>query len=78
MGPRPTLDKAHRRQYPVWKVTAKTLIANYDFPYKGRPSAKAIEKDFPHIVEMRLPLGGFGKTLDAMHEWHTKRVGVAL
>jgi hypothetical protein len=42
--------------------------------YRGRPfSAKAIERDFPHIVEMRVPLGGFGKTLDAMHEWHTKR-----
>ena len=41
--------------------------------YKGRASAKSIEKDFPHIVEMRVPLGGFGKTLDAMHEWHTKR-----
>jgi hypothetical protein len=33
--------------------------------YKGRPSAKVIEKDFPHIVEMRVPLGGFGETLDA-------------
>ena len=42
--------------------------------YKGRPfSAKAIKRDFPHIVEMRVPLGGFGKTLDAMHAWHTKR-----
>jgi hypothetical protein len=36
-------------------------------------SAKAIERDFPHIVEMRVPLGGFGTKLDAMHEWHTKR-----
>jgi hypothetical protein len=42
--------------------------------YRGRPfSAKAIERDFPHVVEMRVPLGGFGKTLDAMHEWHTRR-----
>jgi hypothetical protein len=22
---------------------------------------------------MRVPLGGFGTKLDAMHEWHTKR-----
>jgi hypothetical protein len=42
--------------------------------YEGRPfSAKAIERDFPYIVEMRVPLGGFGAKLDAMHEWHTKR-----
>jgi hypothetical protein len=26
--------------------------------YKGRTSAKAIEKDFPYIVEMQVPLGG--------------------
>jgi hypothetical protein len=42
--------------------------------YRGRPfSAKAIERDFPYIVEMRVPLGGFGTKLDAMHEWHTNR-----
>ena len=34
--------------------------------YKGRTSAKAIEKDFPHIVEMIVPLGGLGKKLDDM------------
>ena len=38
--------------------------------YKGRTSARAIEKDFPHIVEMIVPLGGFGKKLDDMYEWH--------
>jgi hypothetical protein len=38
--------------------------------YKGRPSARAIEKDFPHVVEMIVPLGGFGKKLDDMYEWH--------
>ena len=38
--------------------------------YKGRTSAKAIEKDFPHIVEMIVPLGGLGKKLDDMYEWH--------
>jgi len=41
--------------------------------YKGRASPKSLERDFPHIVEMRVPLGGFGAKLDAMHEWHTKR-----
>jgi hypothetical protein len=38
--------------------------------YKGRPSAKAVERDFPHIVELAVPEGGFGKRLDTMHEWH--------
>jgi hypothetical protein len=41
--------------------------------YKGRASPKAIEQDFPHIVEMRVPEGGFGKKLDAMYEWHIHR-----
>src|SRR5262245_20147836 len=41
--------------------------------YKGRTSAREIEKDFPHIVEMRVPLGGFGSKLNAMHQWHEAR-----
>ena len=41
--------------------------------YKGRSNAKAIERDFPHIVEMAVPEGGFGKPLDTMHEWHRSR-----
>ena len=40
--------------------------------YKGRQSPKAIEKDFPHIVEMIVPEGGFGKTLDAMYDFHAR------
>jgi hypothetical protein len=40
--------------------------------YKGRTSFKSIERDFPHIVETIVPLGGFGKTLDAMLEFHTR------
>ena len=40
--------------------------------YKGRTSPKSIERDFPHIVETIVPLGGFGKTLDAMLEFHTR------
>jgi hypothetical protein len=41
--------------------------------YKGRTSFKIIERDFPHIVEMLVPLGGFGKDLDAMYDWHRAR-----
>jgi len=41
--------------------------------YKGRARAKEIEKDFPHIVEMRVPAGGFGSKLNAMHQWHQAR-----
>ena len=40
--------------------------------YKGRTSSKAIERDFPHIVETIVPPGGLGKTLDAMFEFHTR------
>jgi hypothetical protein len=36
-------------------------------------SAKAIENNFPHIVEMIVPLGGFGRKLDDMYEWHWAR-----
>ena len=40
--------------------------------YKGRQSAKAVEKDFPHFVDMVVPPGGLGKRLDAMYEFHTQ------
>jgi hypothetical protein len=43
------------------------------YRYKGRDSRKAIERDFPHIVEMRVPLGGFGSKLNAMYQWHEAR-----
>ena len=38
--------------------------------YKGRVSARAIERDFLHVVETIVPEGGLGKKLDAMHEFH--------
>jgi len=38
--------------------------------YKGRTSSKAIEREFPHIVEIAVPVGGLGKRLDAMHDFH--------
>ena len=41
--------------------------------YKGRTDRKEIEKAFPHIVQMIVPLGGFGRKLDDMYEWHGAR-----
>lgn len=41
--------------------------------YKGRSSTNAIERDFPHIVEMAVPPNGFGSRLDTMYEWHRSR-----
>jgi len=38
--------------------------------YKGRSSSKSIERGFPHVVEIAVPLGGLGKRLDAMHGFH--------
>jgi hypothetical protein len=37
------------------------------------PNFKSIERDFPHIVEMLVPLGGFGGQLDDMYDWHRAR-----
>jgi hypothetical protein len=41
--------------------------------YKGRANAKLFERDFPHHVEIVVPSGGLGKTLDAMYEFHGLR-----
>ena len=38
--------------------------------YKGRTSARAIERDFPHIVETVVPPGGLGERLDDMYDFH--------
>ena len=40
--------------------------------YKGRQSAKVVEKDFPHFVDMVVPPGGLGKRLDGMYEFHAR------
>jgi hypothetical protein len=40
--------------------------------YKGRQNAKAVEQAFPHFVDIAVPPGGLGKTLDAMYEFHTR------
>jgi len=36
-------------------------------------NTKAIERYYPHIVELMVPLKGFGTTLNLMHDWHTTR-----
>ena len=41
--------------------------------YKGRSSTKAIERDFPHIVETIVPPGSLGKRLNDMYEFHTQQ-----
>jgi hypothetical protein len=40
--------------------------------YKGSQSAKAVERDFPHFVDIVVPLGGLGSKLDAMYDFHTR------
>jgi hypothetical protein len=40
--------------------------------YKGKVTARAIERDFPHVVETVVPEGGLGKALDAMHAFHKR------
>jgi len=41
-------------------------------PDKRRVSARAIARDFPHVVETVVPKGGLDKTLNAMHEFHRR------
>ena len=41
--------------------------------YKGRASARSIEREFPHVVQLLTPPGGFGRRLDSMHEWFAAR-----
>ena len=40
--------------------------------YKGRHNAKAVERDFPHFVDIVVPLGGLGAKPDAMYDFHTQ------
>ena len=44
--------------------------------YKGRQSAKAVEQDFPHFVDIVVPPGGLGTKLNAMYDFHA-RLGIA-
>jgi hypothetical protein len=40
--------------------------------YKCRASAKYVEKQYPHHVDMVVPAGGLGNRLDAMYLFHTQ------
>jgi hypothetical protein len=40
---------------------------------EDRPGSKAIERKFPHVVDIAVPLGGLGAQLDAMHYFHEAR-----
>ena len=40
--------------------------------YKGGQSAKAIERDLPHFVDIVVPLGGLGSKLDVMYNFHIR------
>ena len=40
--------------------------------YKGSQIAKAVERDFPHFVDIVVPLGGLSAGLDTMYEFHTQ------
>jgi hypothetical protein len=41
--------------------------------YKSRLNAKAVERDFPHFVDIVVPPGGLSTKLDAMYEFHARR-----
>ena len=41
--------------------------------YKSRQSAKAVEQDVPHFVDVVVPPGSLGTKLDAMYDFHTQR-----
>ena len=48
-----------------------------DFPFGAEPArykgrAKT-ERDYPHVVELIVPLKGFGNTLNKMQTWHEVR-----
>jgi hypothetical protein len=40
---------------------------------KGEITAAMNERNFPHFVDIRVPAGGPGRRLDAMHAWHNAR-----
>jgi hypothetical protein len=40
---------------------------------KGERTARFNERDFPHIVEVALPDGGFGNTLHDIEAFHSER-----
>jgi hypothetical protein len=40
--------------------------------YKGRQSAKSVEQDFPHFVDIPVLIGGLGNRLNAMYDFHAR------
>ena len=40
--------------------------------YKGSRSAKAVEREYPHFVDVVVPPGGLGHRLDAMYDFHAR------
>ena len=38
--------------------------------YKGRQSAKHVEREFPHFVDVVVPPGDLGTKLDGMYDFH--------
>ena len=41
--------------------------------YKGSQSARAVEREYPHFVDITVPPSGLGQRLDAMYDFHTRR-----
>ena len=41
--------------------------------YKGRASAKSIERENPNIVELAVPPNGLGKTMDLIVTFHANQ-----
>ena len=39
---------------------------------RHRTSPKSIERNFPHVVEIVVPLVGTGKVLDAIYDFHAR------
>ena len=42
------------------------------FRHKGRQNAKAVERDFPHFIDIVVPPGGLGTRLDDMYDFHAQ------
>ena len=40
--------------------------------YKGSRGAKAVERKYPHFVDVVVPPGGLGRRLDAMYDFHAR------
>ena len=40
--------------------------------YKDSRSAKAVEREYPHFVDVVVPPGGLGRRLDAMYDFHAR------